>query len=273
MQIAILSDIHGNLPAFEAVLKDIDSAGGADMYWSLGDIVGYGPFPNECIERLRSVPHVAIPGNHDYGVIGKASLEDFNSDAKRANLWSRDQLSAENLAYIQQLPEIRRIAHNANSGALVEVQEREEAAYTLVHGSPRDYIWEYLLDTHQAAASFALLDTPYCFLGHTHVPLIFAEVNPSGQATASGKQARPLIGMVHPESGDIIELDSSRMIINPGSIGQPRDNDPRAAYALYNVDAGTILFRRVNYDISRTQQAIIDAGLPVRLALRLNHGL
>lgn len=268
MRIAILSDIHGNLPALEAVLKDIEASGGADMYWSLGDIVGYGPFPNESIETLKKYPHISLPGNHDYGVIDSTILEDFNSDARRACAWSREQLTPENLAYLQNLPEILRLAGDA-TGGFHPVEAKTPAQITLVHGSPRDYIWEYLLDARQAAQSFKVLDTPYCFIGHSHIPLIFAEV----PVEAKDGEAKNVIGTAHPDAGDTIELGEHRLIINPGSVGQPRDGDPRAAYALYDVDNSTVEFRRVPYEIERTQKAITDAGLPIRLAMRLSSGL
>ena len=153
MRCLVLSDIHSNLEAFQAVLDD---AGPVDQVWCLGDVVGYGPDPNGCVELLRSLPHLCTAGNHDWATLGKLDLRDFNPDAREANLWNRQQLTPENLAYLEALPE-----------KLVNGQ------FTLIHGSPRFPIWEYIIYASTAQLNFEHFDTPFCFVGHTHTPVIF----------------------------------------------------------------------------------------------------
>jgi predicted phosphodiesterase len=241
MLVLVVSDIHGNLAAFEAVLRD---AGRFDMIWSLGDIVGYGPCPNDCIERLNDYQHIAVPGNHDYGVLGRLDLADFNPDAREANLWSREQLSPESRSYLEALPEVA-----------------TQDAFTLAHGSPRHPIWEYLFYPFEATASFAFFSTSVCLVGHTHVPRIFQYALPD----------KPCQVLTIPEE-KAVQLDSFRYIINPGSVGQPRDRDPRAAYLLLDTEELVFQHRRVAYDVEAMQQLMRDSGLPPRQALRLEVG-
>jgi diadenosine tetraphosphatase ApaH/serine/threonine PP2A family protein phosphatase len=243
MRYLIISDIHSNLAAFEAVLAD---AGSFDKVWCLGDVVGYGPDPNECVERLRDLPHVCVVGNHDWAALGKMDTEDFNPDAKRACLWTREQLSPSNLEYLGTLP-----------------KSFVEEGFTLVHGSPRHPIWEYILYSFTAKANFEYFDTRFCFVGHTHVPIIYRyrPENPN----------QPCDTMIPPSDRSLV-LGDDRLIINPGSVGQPRDGDPRASYAILDSDELTLEYRRVSYPIETTQARMVERGLPVRLVMRLAYG-
>ncbi len=241
MQVLVLSDIHGNLPALQAVLLD---AGAVDQVWCLGDVVGYGPYPNECIELLRKQPDlVCLLGNHDAAVIGMIPLQTFNQDARLSVQWTSATLRHSNRAWLESLPE-------------VEVHE----PFTLVHGSPRNPVWEYLLDPGAASINFEYFETDYCFVGHTHLPIQFTFTQPH-------RPARWSIPPVDQET----KL-KPRVIINPGSVGQPRDHDPRAAYALLDTAGLTVRYKRVKYDIESVQQRILAENLPERHALRLIEG-
>jgi len=241
MRVLVISDVHSNLTALEAVLAD---AGSWDIIWSLGDIVGYGPEPNECIARLSAEKHMAIAGNHDWAVLGKLDLEDFNHDARRAILWTREQLNPLSLAYLQALPEV-----------LIE------GDFTLAHGSPRSPIWEYLLSPGAAKVSFSYFHTLVCLVGHTHMPVRFRDHLPSN-----------LCQVILPQEGARILLGQEREIINPGGVGQPRDGDSRAAYLLLDSEQRTFEYRRVGYDIVETQRKMRAAELPKRLIVRLEGG-
>lgn len=241
MRVLILADVHANLEALNAVLLD---AGPFDVIWSLGDIVGYGPEPNECIERLLQFEHVAIAGNHDWGVLGKLDLYEFNAEARIANLWTREQLTPGSRQFLETLPE----------SLVVE-------GVTLAHGSPRYPIWEYLVYPGIACQSFGYFDTSLCFVGHTHVPAIFLE-------PAESENCRTL----YPTEEGPVALAEERYIINPGSVGQPRDGDPRAAYLILDTAENTIQHRRVAYDVRRTQEKMRAVGLPLRMITRLEYG-
>jgi len=243
MRYLIISDIHSNLAAFEAVLAD---AGSFDKVWCLGDVVGYGPDPNECVERLRDLPHVCVVGNHDWAALGNMDTEDFNPDAKRACLWTREQLSPSNLEYLKALPK-----------SLVE------GGFTLVHGSPRHSVWEYILNLSIAEANFEYFDTRFCFVGHTHVPIIYRH------RPENPKQA---CDTLIPSLDAPLVLGQDRLIINPGSVGQPRDGDSRASYAILDSDELTLEYRRISYPIEITQARMVEKGLPVRLIIRLGFG-
>jgi len=241
MRILVLSDIHANLDALNAVLAD---AGQFDIIWSLGDIVGYGPEPNESIARLSEYEHLAIAGNHDWAVLDKIDVSDFNPDARRSNLWTRDHLTPASRAYLEALP-----------------KTRVEGRFTLAHGSPRRPIWEYLITAHEAGLSFACYETAICLVGHTHAPVIFRAAVDGGKCVA----------LRAPES-TLIRLDDSRYIINPGGVGQPRDGDPRASYLLFDTEEMTFEQRRVPYDIAETQEKMRAAGLPRSNSMRLALG-
>ena len=243
MRIAIVSDIHANLPAFEAVLRHAETGGRIDALWCLGDTVGYGPHPNECIALLRSYEHRAVAGNHDLAACGLMGTEDFNDAAATAARWTAEQLSREARAYLRDLPKIV-----------------SEGDFTLVHGSLRWPEWEYLLSGEQAQAQFELQQTPYSIVGHSHLPLVFEEQRGGTPAL------RPAA------DGERVALDATRLILNPGGVGQPRDGDPRAGYALYDRGARLVTYHRVEYDIAATQQAMEAAGLPRWLSERLSYG-
>lgn len=241
MRVLVVSDVHSNLAALQAVLAD---AGDFDALWSLGDIVGYGPQPNECIATLREHEHSHIAGNHDWGVLGKISLDDFNGDARKSNLWNREQLDEACLTYLQSAPETI-----------------EKAQVTLAHGSPRYPIWEYLIYASVAKASFGFFETPLCLVGHTHVPILFT-LGPEGSECQASRF--PV--------GEPFALGEGRRIVNPGSVGQPRDGDPRAAYLVLETDGMILEHRRVSYDIEATQRLMRKAGLPRRNITRLELG-
>jgi len=247
MRYLVISDIHSNLEALEAVLED--AAGQFDEVWCLGDIVGYGPSPNECIKRVKELPLVCVAGNHDWGAIGKLSLNDFNPDAQKACRWTQKELTFANAHYLEELPE--RIVF--------------EKKVTLVHGSPRYPIWEYIISIPLARINFDYFDTPWCLVGHSHVPVIFrlhAPENVGGECGA----------FIPPVGKPIILPPEDRFIINPGSVGQPRDGDPRASYVIIDLEKDLLEFRRVPYPIEQTQAKMEKAGLPPRLIARLSFG-
>ena len=243
MRIAIVADIHSNLAAFQAVLRHAEETDSIDRLWCLGDIVGYGPEPGACIALFRRYPHSAVAGNHDLAAIDKISTADFNAPGVRAAAWTAGQLTEEERQYLDELPEVTK-----------------EGKFTLVHATLRAPVREYLLSQEAAWEQFRLMETPYSILGHTHLPFLAEEL------TDRRMRMEPW-----PE-GERVELGEKRLIISPGSVGQPRDGDPRAAYALYDTEARTFTLHRVEYDIAATQEKIRRAGLPVWLAERLGFG-
>ena len=243
MRALILSDIHSNLEAVQAVLEDAAGRGGFDEVWSLGDIVGYGPDPGQCIELLRRHNYTSVVGNHDLAAAGRLSTHDFNSHARFAAQWTASQLVPEHAQFLASLPEVVR-----------------RGDFTLVHGSLRGPVLEYLVSMEAAMATFSLLESPFCLVGHSHIPFICRE----GDSTCSFE---PL-----PE-GIAVRLGQERMIINPGGVGQPRDGDPRPSYGLYDSNEGTVQRHRVSYDIASTQEKMRQAGLPEALIRRLDFGV
>jgi diadenosine tetraphosphatase ApaH/serine/threonine PP2A family protein phosphatase len=244
MRILIVSDIHSNVVALEAVLA---AAGAYDALWCLGDTIGYGPRPNECVDLIRANADVCISGNHDLACLAKIDLRDFNPDARKANIWNGDQLTELNRTWLETLP-----AATAINGR-----------FTLAHGSPREPVWEYLLMPDQALANFELFGQQVCFIGHSHVQL--------GFSLHSGFDR---VERFLPEAGQTLRLDAhTRYFINPGSVGQPRDQDPRAAYAVLDTAADTVRFHRVDYEITKTQRQMVEAGLPPALIRRLEFGM
>ena len=238
----IVSDIHSNLEAFQAVIDDCEGRGGFDQIWSLGDLIGYGPDPAACIDLIRSHEERSVAGNHDLASVGRLSLEAFNEHASAANKWTSTQISKEQADYIRGLP--LRI---------------EQWGFTLVHGSPRDPVWEYVISAPAAVASFLHFDTERCLVGHSHIPFL---CRPREDSAAFLEF--PLDTPVH--------LDGDRIIINPGGVGQPRDGDPRASYAVYDDADGVIVHHRVEYDVESTQAKMEERGLPRYLIARLAHG-
>ena len=244
MRALILSDIHSNLEALQSVVRDAEGRGGFDALWCVGDIVGYGPDPGRCIDLLRSHPHAAIAGNHDLAAIGAIGVETFNPHAAAAAHWTANELTDEHRAYLHHLP-----------------LTLECGAFTLVHGSPLNPVWEYFLpQTMPSPAlqeSFQRFTTPYCLVGHSHIPLVCREAD--------------LTFRLFPE-GEMLGLTAERLVLNPGSVGQPRDGDPRPSYALYDSATGTMGRFRTPYAIEVTQEKMRRRGLPEYLAARLSHG-
>jgi diadenosine tetraphosphatase ApaH/serine/threonine PP2A family protein phosphatase len=241
MRVLVVSDIHANLNALDAVLE---AAGSFDAVWCLGDLVGYGPDPNECIQRVRDLPDLqCIAGNHDRASASGMDLDAFNPEAKHALEWTRGQLTEESSRFLMELPETI-----------------ESDPYTLAHGSPRRPLWEYLLDSGRAQGSFASFQTRYCLVGHSHVAMAFVMNDHNRCVTHL------------PSHGSKISLGFHRMILNPGSIGQPRDQDPRAAYSILDTDTLDWEWHRIEYNVEDVQARMRAEKLPPRLILRLAEG-
>ena len=240
MRVAVLSDIHGNLPALEAVL---DALGPFDALWQLGDIVGYGPEPDGVVAALQAAGAGGVRGNHDSATLGLIEADAFNDDARLAVEWTASVIGSPARAWLGSLPE-----------------RDEQGDFTLVHGSPRDPTWEYVYSTPVARANFPEFATRHCLVGHTHVPLVFR--NDDGR-----------IETLQPSDGSTLPLDDRRTIINPGSVGQPRDGDPRACAMVIDTDERSVTWRRIPYPVKVTQQRMRDVKLPERLIERLSHGL
>lgn len=245
MRCLIVSDIHANIVAFDAVLRHAD--GKFDKIWCLGDIVGYGPSPNECIERIRQFPHSCVLGNHDSAALDRLDLNDFNTDAQDSARWTQTQLTAANRDYLASLPE-----------------KLVEEGITLVHGSPRQPVWEYIMFPSVAKIQFAYLSTDVCFVGHTHVPVVFSYYQAENGPEVCEASVLPV--------EETFEMGKERQIINPGSVGQPRDGDARAAYAIIDTEANTLQHFRVEYAISQVQETMRRYNLPPRLIARLVYG-
>ena len=243
MRVLLVSDIHANLVALDAVLRD---AGSIDAVWSLGDSVGYGPQPAECIARLRELGAVMVAGNHERAATGAIGIEDFNPDAAAAAQWTKAQLSTEEQGFLDGLPEVV-----------------TDDQFTLVHGTLREPIWEYLYSYEAASGHLALQETPFGLVGHTHVPTLVVEDG----SLPNGCELYRLTG------DEIVDLgEYSKLVVNPGSVGQPRDGDPRASYAVYDGDENVIALNRVEYDIVLTQKLMEEAELPRWLIERLSKG-
>ena len=240
MRVAVLSDIHANLVALEAVLAAI---GTVDAIWHLGDVVGYGPEPDGVVERLAGIGAVGVAGNHDLAALGGKEIDWFNPDARSAMEWTRRRIDDRSVAWLRALPKVR-----------------TETEVTLVHGSPRDPVWEYVTSLPVARANLAALETSVGLHGHTHLPM--AWVDRDGRIDA-----------IAPGPGSTLQLDGRRALLNPGSVGQPRDGDPTASWLEIDTDAGAVLWRRVAYDVAAVRAAIVDVGLPARLGDRLLVGM
>jgi diadenosine tetraphosphatase ApaH/serine/threonine PP2A family protein phosphatase len=244
MRVAVISDVHANLYALEAVLGEIDRAP-PDAIWCLGDTVGYGPRPNECCDLIRERADRVLIGNHDLVALGSAdvALDEFNPEAAAASIWTSEQLSVQSRAFLE---------------GLEPTAEIEGAQ--LFHGSPRDPVWEYVLTELVALESLAMTTAPLVLVGHTHV------------ATALVLEGDKLQGGVAAE-GFETSLEQGRWLLNPGSVGQPRDGNPDAAFLELDLAAKRARFRRVPYPVGRTQEEIRERGLPDPLAERLAHGM
>lgn len=304
MRILVLSDIHGNLVALESVLSA--AAGKYDAIWCLGDIVGYGPRPNECVDLMREKSSACVIGNHDWAALDRPGInvDDFNPHARFAVLWTRDQLSAVNRDFLDSLADqpIRPIA---------------DESVIMTHASPREPVWEYILAPSTALENFMEFDEEICLVGHTHKPVIFAwqmlehvhaiggaekpvlatspvsaaAASSAGGATSAGDELTSLdnpFGEVALSQEDVVSVAAlqpqpntttllrsphpTRLILNPGSVGQPRDNDARASYAILDLEHRTWRYDRVAYPIELTQAQMREARLPRRLIDRLSFG-
>jgi diadenosine tetraphosphatase ApaH/serine/threonine PP2A family protein phosphatase len=243
MRIAVLSDIHSNLVALDAVIA---AFGSIDAVWQLGDVVGYGPDPDGVVARLRGLGARGVRGNHDAAALGGREIEWFNPDARAAVEWTRDRISGPTREWLSALP-----LTLAEDGRL------------LVHGSPRDPIWEYVTNSAVARANFAALAESGGTVGlhgHTHVPIAFR--NDDGR-----------IEVIAPVDGSVLRLDARPVLLNPGSVGQPRDGDASSSWLELDTEQHTATWRRVGYDVPAVQDAVRAAGLPGRLADRLAFGL
>jgi predicted phosphodiesterase len=242
MKVAVISDIHANRHAFEAVLEDVAASDAAEL-WCLGDLVGYGAEPDACVELAREHVSVCLAGNHDLAVIGELPLEEFSRGAGLAASWTREVMLAENLSFLAGLR-----------------PEGREGPIGLYHASPRDPVWEYVLSALLAELCLDDQDRRVCLIGHSHVALSFMREQGS---LATGEPRR---------EGAELDLAGGEWLINPGSVGQPRDGDPRAAWLLFDLDAWTASYRRTEYDIAGASSAIRAARLPDSLAERLEYG-
>ena len=241
MRVAVISDIHANEAALDAVLEEIDAAS-VDAVWCLGDVVGYGPAPNRCCEVVSSRADVSLIGNHDLVALGELDVETFNDDAATAALWTRAELSDASRAFLSAL----------------EPKARLDGV-EMFHASARDPVWEYVLSADAAYLSLLSTTEPLVLVGHSHVAL------------AIGLNDTELHGGLAP-AGTEIKLEG-RWLLNPGSVGQPRDGDPRAAWLELDLDRSRALFHRLAYPIERTQAEMRERGLPEPLAERLAHGV
>ena len=240
MKYAIISDIHANLEALESVLQDIEDEG-IERIICLGDIVGYGANPKECLNKMKSINDIVCAGNHDHAVINQTNTTYFNIHARKAVLWTSLQLTKEDILYIQSFPYIY-----------------EEKDFVAVHANlvqPEN--WGYIFDDFDAAKNFAAMKKKICFIGHSHVPLAFEKKD----------DIRPYYNLKE------IEIDeNAEYIINVGSVGQPRDGDPRSCYCIFDSDELKVKWKRLEYNIIKTQKKIVEAGLPYFLAERLQIG-
>jgi predicted phosphodiesterase len=242
MRTLIISDVHANLSALNAVLADAEPY---DCVWCLGDLVGYGPDPNECINRIQAFPSLkCIKGNHDAAILGEIDIKAFNFEARASLAWLKSELTAENFRWLETLEE-RLVFED----------------FSIVHGSPRSPVWEYVMDLGTARDNMDEFDTQICLVGHTHLPGIY-------QLDADSPESPRLFRKV---PGEHFTLDH-KCIVNPGSVGQPRDHDPRASYLIFDDEANTWVYHRVAYNINNVQQRILSAGLPQRHAARLQQG-
>ncbi|HEY4190733.1 MAG TPA: metallophosphoesterase family protein [Candidatus Limnocylindrales bacterium] len=240
MRVAVLSDIHANAAALDAVLAAIPSV---DEVWQLGDVVGYGPEPDAVVARLRSIGALGVRGNHDAAAVGQLDIDAFNADARQAMEWTRSTIAPETRDWLAALP---------------ERLEREDVL--LVHGSPRDPTWEYVTTTPVARAAMTAMPTTNGLHGHTHVPIAYVEDDGHLQT-------------VSPGSGSELTFEGRRVLLNPGSVGQPRDGIPTASWLLLDTGAGSATWHRTAYDVAAVQDAMVVLSLPERLVTRLSYGL
>ena len=240
MRVAVLSDIHANLVALDAVLGAL---GSVDAIWHLGDVVGYGPDPDGVVARLTELGAVGVRGNHDAAAAGGDEIDWFNPDARAAMEWTRGRISDTTRDWLAALPE-----------------RHTQDAFGLVHGSPREPLWEYIVSVPIARANLALLTTSVGLYGHTHLPMVFAEHD-------------GVVEQIEPGNGSTFALAGRRALVNPGSVGQPRDGIPTASHLVIDTETDRCTWHRTAYDIEAVQASMRDAGLPDRLVQRLSYGL
>jgi diadenosine tetraphosphatase ApaH/serine/threonine PP2A family protein phosphatase len=241
MLYGIISDIHGNLEALGVVLYQLRNV---EKLICLGDIVGYGPNPNECVEKVRELEIPTLAGNHDRAATGDMALSWFNRNARDAVIWTQKELTKENIEYLKKLPLIL-----------------DEGDFHIVHGSLRAPLEEYITSFSEALPTFERMEKPLCFVGHSHIPLFIA-MNRDGSY-----DGRELLDKEEVRVGDY-----QKVIINVGGVGQPRDRDPRASFGIYNSETRIFTLRRVEYNIEKVQQKMETAGLPIPLIERLRYG-
>jgi diadenosine tetraphosphatase ApaH/serine/threonine PP2A family protein phosphatase len=242
MRVAVISDIHANYHALAAVLAAV-ALERPDELWCLGDTVGYGPEPNHCCAIVAESAALCLAGNHDLAVAGAISVEEFNGDAAAAVRWTRERIDEPSLAFLRSLaPQARR------------------AGVELFHGSPLDPVWDYVLSEQAARRSFELTAAPLLLVGHSHLGLVLA------------LEGGEIVGGIAP-TDEPIALGDARFLLNPGSVGQPRGKDPRAAWLLLDLDTATASFRRTPYPVAETQAQMRAGGLPETLAARLALGV
>jgi diadenosine tetraphosphatase ApaH/serine/threonine PP2A family protein phosphatase len=246
MRVAAITDIHANLPALEAVLSAVDETQ-VDEIWCLGDVVGYGAEPDECADLVRERCSICLVGNHDLAVLGALDIGAFSEAAAAGVAWTRENVAERTLAMLRELD---------------AAGEREGIA--LFHASPRDPVWEYVLSAEQADACLDVQQQRIALIGHSHVSLFFAR--PTGEER--GEEIRG----AQSSDGTLLDLAADKWLINPGSVGQPRDGDPRAAWLELDTSAQSARFHRIGYDVERAAASISAAGLPRRLAERLHVG-
>ncbi len=242
MKVAVISDIHANRHAFEAALEAIADSEASEL-WCLGDLVGYGAEPDACVELAREHVAVCLAGNHDLAVTGEIPLDEFSKGARIAAEWTREVISPENLSFLSTLR-----------------PEGQESSIGLFHASPRDPVWEYVLSTLLAELCLNVQRERICLIGHSHVALSF--VRREGEL-ATGEPRR---------DGERLDLYRGEWLVNPGSVGQPRDGDPRASWLLLDTDLMSASFHRAAYDVAGAAAAIRAAHLPDSLAERLEYG-
>jgi len=255
MRYGIISDIHGNLPALETVLSHLRKQ--VDAFICLGDIVGYGAQPNECCELIKELKPIIVAGNHDWGAVGKIPLEHFNPYAQQAIIWTRANLTSGNWEFLASLP-----------------KTRESPLFTLVHGSLVNPLEEYILSSPEARDSLSFLTSKILFFGHTHIPTVFYQDEPQSfwvnRLTIRDNYILDLKKLA--ETIEELEEVEVRFLINPGSVGQPRDRDPRASAVIFDSKRMKVIFKRYEYPIEEAQRKILLAGLPPVLAERLSFG-
>jgi diadenosine tetraphosphatase ApaH/serine/threonine PP2A family protein phosphatase len=240
MRVAVISDVHANEHALKAVLREIDAAD-VEAVWCLGDTVGYGPRPNECCEVVQHRADICLIGNHDLVALGELSIGEFNHEAAAAAVWTAENLSEQSRGFLQRLK-----------------PSAETEGVDLFHASARDPVWEYVLSEEAARTTFELTDAPLVLVGHSHVALALSL---DGEYIGGGLAP----------GGTELQL-SGRWLLNPGSVGQPRDGDPRAAWLLLDLERRFAAFRRVQYPVGQTQTEMRERGLPTTLADRLSRG-